>query len=172
MARTSQAARRILDAVSRMGVPGRDVRTRGLQLTPVFRHDEKTGEGQLAGYEARYELEITVKDLELVGPLVDAAVQAGANQVDSIRFTVRELEAVKQQALQQAVVDGLRQARTLAEAAGVRLGSLRSVDDVQLNGPPDLRPPVALAARQPSAVPVALGELTFEASVLLTFDLQ
>ena len=172
MVRTSQVARRILETVLRLGVPERNVQTRGLQLMPIFRHDDRAGAGQLAGYEARYELEITVRDLELVGPLVDGAVQAGANLVHSIRFTVRELDAVKQQALQQAVADGLRQARTLAEAAGSRLGPLRSVDDVQLNGPPELRPVAAVTALQESPVPVAPGELAFEASVLLTFDLR
>lgn len=172
MMRTSQVARRILDTVLRLGVPERDVQTRGLQLMPVFRHDDRTGAGQLAGYEARYELEITVRNLELVGPLVDGAVQAGANQVHGIRFTVREPDAVKQEALRQAVADGLRQARTLAEAAGSRLGPLRSVDEVQLIGPPEPRPVSAAAALPESAAPVTPGQLAFEASVLLTFDLR
>lgn len=172
MARTARTARQVLDAVERLGVSAREVKTRGLQLAPLFRSDDKAGAERPIGYEARYDLEITLRDMELVGAVVDEAVQAGANQVQGIRFSVRDLQAVQQEVLRQAVADGLRRAQTLAEAAGVRLGALRSVEDVQLSGPPMLASPTALAGRLSAAVPIAPGELTLQASVLLTFQLR
>ena len=172
MAHSARAARRILEAVGRLGIGQEHLRTRGVQLSPVVRRDEKTGEGRLSGYEARYDLEVVVRDLDRVGPLVDAAVRAGANQVHSIRFTVHDAEAARQQALQQAMADGLRQARILADAAGLTLGPLQTVDEVRVQGPPEAPVPVSLVAREAAALPVVPGELRLEASVRLTFEIR
>lgn len=170
--RAADAVQAVLQAAGSVGVLERNVKTRSLELVPVFRRTEQEGSPQPVGYEARYELEILVYPLDRVGPLVDEAVRAGANRVHSIRFGLRDPQLVQQQVLRQAVADALRQARTVAEAAGVRLGPVVSVDQVQLAGPGGLSEPVALAAGRESGLPIVPGELTFEASVQVTFELR
>ena len=170
--RASEVVEAILRVTEWADVDQRDVQTRSAELIPVWRDADKGRQLELAGYEARYELEVKVHPPERVGLLVDEAVKAGANRVHGIRFGLRNPQAVQQQALQQAVADAIRQARTLAEAAGVRLGPVISVDEVQLSSPSLPVAPVAVASGQEAALPIAAGELAVEAWATVTFELQ
>jgi len=169
--RASEVVEAVLRVTDWMDIDEREVQTRSVELVPLWRDVDKGRQLELAGYEARYELEVTVHPPERVGLLVDEAVKAGANRLHGIRFGLRNLQAVQQQALQQAIADALRQARTLAEAAGVRLGPVISVDEVQLSTPAAPPAPMALASGQEAAPPIAAGELAVEAWATVTFEL-
>lgn len=168
------AARRVenvIAAVLALGVPRRDLQTAALSLAPVYRTDERTRQPQLAGYRASYTLQVLLQDPAQAGAVVDAAVEAGANRVESIEFSVQNAGALQQQALAQAVADALAQARALAQAAGVELGELLAIENVAFQRPP-VRLPVARAAEVASELPVLPGELEFTASATLTFALR
>lgn len=169
----ARAAGQVIEALTALGIAPDGLQTQGLSLQPVWRHNERTREPELAGYEALYTLRVDVADLARVGEVVDAAIGAGANRIESIVFTVRDTGPLKEQALQQAVADGIRQARVLAAAAGMRLGALRRIGDVQFGGPPVVRPvaPLRAGAEVMLATPVEPGLLEFTASVSLDWEL-
>ena len=64
---------------------------------------------------------------DLIGRAIDAAVQAGADEVQSITFSSSRYEALRQQALAVAVGNARRDAEIMARAAGGRLGQLIEV---------------------------------------------
>lgn len=169
----ARAARQVVEALMALEMAPAELQTQGLSLQPVWRHNERTRETELTGYEALYSLKVDVADLARVGEVVDAAVRSGANRIDSISFTVRDAATLKEQALQQAVADGVRQARALAAAAGIRLGPLRRIGDVQFGGPPVVRPvaPLRAAAEVAVVTPVEPGVLEFSASVELVYEI-
>ena len=69
-------------------------------------------------YWVQNRINITTKNLDSVGEIVDRAVKAGANQVQGIRFDVQDKQALQLEALKLAVQQGMGKAEAMAEAAG------------------------------------------------------
>ena len=78
-------------------------------------------------YQVNHMLNITVRDIASVGKLIDLAVQAGANAVNSISFTSSQAQKAYEQAMKNAVADAREKAQILCEAAGVTLGGVQNI---------------------------------------------
>ena len=78
-------------------------------------------ETKISGYTATNTITVKVHDLSKVGPVIDAAYGAGANQINGVTFTLSDdrAQAVYDQALQLAVAQAKDKARTIADAAGL-----------------------------------------------------
>ena len=169
----ARKAQRIVSAILALGIPSRDLQTTGIALTPVYRYDEKTRQESLVGYRASYTLQVVVEPLDRVGSVVDAAVEAGANRVESIQLFVRDVEAVKERAIARAVADAMAQARILAQSAGVHLGPVLAIRDVTFVAPgAPVRVSLARMAEAVDQVPVLPGELEFAAGATLVFEIR
>jgi uncharacterized protein YggE len=75
-------------------------------------------------------LRVTVRDVEMVGAVLDAAVDAGANQVHGVTFTVEDESTWQGQAREKAMADARARANELASLADVGLGEVVSVSEV------------------------------------------
>lgn len=109
---------------------GAEVKTSGYSLQPmrVYR------EGQpptINGYEARNSVTVTTGELNKLGNIIDAASQAGANDVTGISFTLRQDRAARDQALKEATHEAMSKAQVIAQALG---GRVVSIAEVQENG--------------------------------------
>ena len=62
--------------------------------------------------------------LDLVGPLIDAAIAAGANRVNSLDFNLRDDTRARNDAIAKAAKDAQAQAQALAAALGLKLGPI------------------------------------------------
>ncbi len=78
-------------------------------------------------YQVNHMLYITVRDITSVGRLIDLAVRAGANAVNSISFTSSQARKAYEQAMKDAVEDGRAKAQILCDAAGVALGKVKNI---------------------------------------------
>ena len=87
------------------------------------------GESQ-GGYRVSNMLRVTVRDVERAGDVLDAAVEAGANQVYGVTFTVSDESRWQGQAREKAFADAKARAAELAGLAGVELGAVQSVSEV------------------------------------------
>ncbi len=123
-----------------------DVKTLSLQVWP--RYDYRTGQSVLNGFEASNTFQFTVRDLRRIGAVTDAAVAGGATTVEGITYDTNDHTAAGAQALAKAVKDAQVKARAMADAAGIRLGSVVSITDLQ-NAPYPF--PILRAAAAPSA---------------------
>jgi uncharacterized protein len=90
--------------------------------------NEAPSEGRLVDYEARAAISVRVRHLDRLGPLVDAALAAGATEIPSVRFESDSMEAATRGALARAYTDALGTARALAAAAGSRLGQVIGIE--------------------------------------------
>lgn len=86
-------------------------------------------EQKLVGYTASHTLNITVSDMGKVGPLIDASLSAGANQLQGVTFSVKNNDSAYDQALKLAVEKAREKAEVLAAASGVRLGAVRTLTE-------------------------------------------
>ncbi len=130
----SEAMNRVMGALSEFGISPEDIQTVDYSIYVEIDY-EKEGEARIIGYVARNMVLVKMRDLEKVGDLLDAATAAGVNNIYGINFTIEDPRPVQEQARKMAVEDGRKKAQQLAEAAGVSLGELLSLDEYGIQGP-------------------------------------
>ncbi|MDG6922749.1 MAG: SIMPL domain-containing protein [Nitrososphaerota archaeon] len=82
----------VISAIENAGVNSSDIRTTQLSLSPIYKYDNLNGSSTITGYQASNSVEVTLtgSDTAKVGVVVNAAVNAGANQVQSIGYTISD----------------------------------------------------------------------------------
>lgn len=124
---TEQVIQRVVEAVRKSGVEEKDVQTTTFTLNRQVDRN-----GSVTGWGCRSMLEIRVKKVETAGAVLEAALDAGANQVSSVEYTVEELQAVRAQARDEACKVAKAKADQFARNFGVALGKPRYISE---NGP-------------------------------------
>ena len=166
-----QANRRasaILAHVRDLGVPDSDVQAPSLVVHPLY--DYGRGAPKLTGYEASRPITIRVRQVELLGPLLDALVDDGATQVQGTAMELAEPEAARQDALTNAVGIARSRAEAMAAAAGVKLGQPIRIEEEEASAGPMPRGAVLrMAAQEAAPTEVAAGEIEISAAVRAWF---
>ena len=122
-----------------------------------------------AAYRVSNMLRVTVRDVEKAGAVLDAVVEAGANQVHGVTFTVSDEEIWQGQAREKAMEDALARASELAGLAGVELGEVLTVSEVVAGFPV----PMALMAEGAmGGSMIAPGELEVGTQLQVSFAIQ
>jgi uncharacterized protein YggE len=124
-ATAAETATRVLDALVAAGVAGADVRTAGLDLSPNWDHEGNRPVRR--GFTVTNRIGATVRDLELVGRVLDAGLEAGATGLDGVQFLLAEPGPAADDARRMAVADARARATTIADAAGRSLGALVAI---------------------------------------------
>jgi uncharacterized protein YggE len=109
----------VIQAVKQAAGSNPDVKTSDYNLEP--QRDWWGGLPRIKGYEARNSVTVTTQALDNVGAILDAATQAGANSVDSVRFVLREGKEARGQALGDASKQAMSKAEAMAQALGGRI---------------------------------------------------
>jgi uncharacterized protein len=169
---TADAARRMSAVVARIkafGVSDADIATVAYSVEPRMappdpaRRDEPP---RIVGYHVTNLAQVTVKKLSDAGPILDAAVVAGANAVRGIRFTLADPSKAQAQARAKAVAEALAKVRELAAAASVKPGDVLTIREMGASQPVPVR---ATAMRiEAAATPVEPGQL----DVVVTVELR
>ncbi|MES3034560.1 MAG: SIMPL domain-containing protein [Gemmatimonadota bacterium] len=165
----AKLANAILAAVRAAGIAREQVGTMNYSVQPSYRYYPDGRKPELTGYDATNTVRVEVRSLELVGKVIDAALGAGANNINGISFFTAQLDSVRREAMAAATVDARLSAEVMARAAGGSLGPLLSLTTQMNDGP---RPYVmqAMAMRGKAAdeaTPVvAPTEQTVNASVV------
>ncbi len=116
-AEASLAANQMLARFQQLGVRKEQLKTSGVRLFPVYSALQGT-EPQITGYRAAYNLTLTLDDLNLVGRVIDAGMESGANLLGGVSFGLRYPSTARRQALAMAVREAQEKANTIAQAAG------------------------------------------------------
>jgi uncharacterized protein YggE len=152
------------------GVGPGDMQSTNISVSPQFRprRGNDPVQPEIIGYTVRNNLHITVRDLAEFGVVLDGVVDAGANMVQGISFDVAERNALEKTAMANAVRDAFVRARNIADAAGIELGPVLTISA----GGVEPAPRQFLARSEAAGVPVAAGELTVRAQVLVVFAIE
>ena len=170
MRSNSTQQRAVIDALKAADIAEKDIQTSGLSLSPVMDYSQDRAP-TVNGYEANNMVSVRVSDIARLGEVLDAIVDAGANQINGIAFTRNDGTDAEDDARREAVKDARHKAEILAEAAGMRLGPVLTLSDAVTNeGPP--RPMMRAAAAQAEAMPVQAGEVSMSAEVQMVFAMM
>lgn len=171
------AMAKVIEALKKDGVAARDLQTSGLSIQAQYAYpqneDGTPKPPVLTGYAVSNSLTIRIRDISKVGSVIDQAVTLGINQGGDIRFTNEDPTKTVATARTEAVKDAIEKARTLAEAAGVKLGRILEISESTNSDEP--RPLAAMRMAKESAdgaVPVEAGENSYAVNVNVTFAIE
>ena len=169
--RANTRASEILSAIGELGIPDGDVVAPSLQAHPTYEHAR--GRTRLTGYEATRPFSIRVRDLGLLGPLLDRLVDDGPTQLHGTSMELDDAEAAYREALGAAVAQARGRAELLAGAAGVILGAALRVEEEGSAPAPFAMRGMMKAEMAADGVPteVAAGEVEISARVRAWFAL-
>jgi uncharacterized protein len=152
---------KVIGALKKRGVAAADIQTAQISLQP---NRNQNGD-KILDYTVTNSVTTRVRSIANAGPVVDAAVQAGANEISGPSLTVTDELLLSRSALRAAFADARGRALAIAVAAGVTLGAVGSITEETTSSPL----PYAAAADKVSATPVAAGTIAIQADVTVVF---
>jgi len=164
----------VIRALKAVAGTGAEIKTSGYSLQPQRVYKE----GQpptISGYEARNSVTVTTSELNKLGNVLDAAAQAGSNEVSGIAFTLRQDRPARDRALSEATREAMSKAQVIAQALG---GRVVRVVEVQEEGfqqrPPQplLQGEALMMKRDTAATPVEVGSLDITSRVQLIAEVE
>ncbi|HEX2034680.1 MAG TPA: SIMPL domain-containing protein [Chloroflexota bacterium] len=169
LSQVRQATDRVLGQLRAAGAQDANIQTSGLNVFPIITPArEPGGQETVTGYRGTTTITVDGQAIDRAGPLLDAAIQGGASSVQGVSFGFRDDGQQRRDALAAAISEARAEAEAAATAAGVRLGAIRSIQELQADGP------IPLHAQQGGlggGAGIAPGELSVVARVQVTFDL-
>ncbi len=170
----AQIMQRVIKDIKAQGVAEEKVRTTGLSLNPVYSHPapragQEPEAPRITGYRASNTVRVQVDDLERVGGVIDAGIAAGANQLNSLTFDLRDDLTHRRQALQLAAQEARAKAEAIAAALNLQLGEVLEVREE--SGPASYPVERRMAAPAAAGTPIQPGQVQVSASVQVRFRL-
>lgn len=177
----AEAMESVLDAIKENGVDEDDIVTTNFNIYPqtiwvevsdsLGRHSEP----RITGYTVTNTVQVTVRDIDNLSPVVDTAATAGGDliRINSIQFTVDDSSVFGAQMRQQAAADALAKADVYARAMGVTLGQLVYLTEIGNSVPMtrSFEPVMEMAAMDSGfkASPISAGDVNLSVTVQAVF---
>ncbi len=163
---------RILAALRSAGVAEEDIHTSSYSLWVEQRYDPQTGQPTgVVEYHLMHTVRATVRDLAKVGTILSAAVEAGANTVQEVSFSVADADKMASEARQKAVADAQKRAQEMAGALGITLGKVVSVSESGGYVPTSTYYDAKGGVMGAVAVPLPAGSFSVSISVVVVYEL-
>jgi uncharacterized protein YggE len=159
---------KVLLALKGAGLEEKDFQTSRLSLQPQSAPN-RPGPPTIVGYRASNRVTVRLRDVTKLANVIDTMVNAGANDIGGINFTVSEPSKLLDEAREQAVADARRKAEIYAKATGVTLGAPVSISEAGGPGPIPYR---RLAVGMAAATAVAQGEETLQVTVSVSWAIK
>jgi uncharacterized protein len=181
-ARTAKAAmddnaRRLsaaFTALKAAGIADRDLQTSGINLSPQYNYIANQ-RPTIKGYEASNRVTVRIRKLENIGPVLDALVAQGVNEINGPTFGLDNPEAELDTARTEAMATAMRRAELYARASGMRVKRVVTINESGGYEPPQPRPMMMMRAQMADAAPetpVAPGEVTLTIQLNVQFELE
>ncbi|MEL7727944.1 SIMPL domain-containing protein [Citromicrobium bathyomarinum] len=173
LSQNSTQMQRVIDRLKSLGIPERDIQTTRINLGARFDYDQQTRRQVFRGYEASNQVSVKLSDTESVGEVLDALVQAGANNINGPSFSIsddtepkaearrRAMERARMMALDYARVAGYSNVRVLqiSESVQGQAREMYSADSIMVTG-----------SRVGGAPPVQPGMVETGVTVSVTYE--
>jgi hypothetical protein len=163
----------VIAAVRRVAGSAAQLTTAEYSISPSYNYPHDGGTPTVVGYTASNVVQVRLDDLSRVGKVIDSAAQAGSNNVQDIRFALRDEQVARTEALRQAARKASQDAAALAGALGLSVVRVLSVDEQSpLLMPGRVYPQSVQMARVEAAppTPVEPGTVAVNATVTLTVE--
>jgi len=133
VAENNEKSGAIIDALKQHGVAQKDIQTTSFNIYPQWDYQKIPNE--IVGFQVNNMVSVTFRDLSSIGKGLQRAIDAGANNIYGITFTLADPEPVRNEVRTLAIQDARKKAESIAQAAGIELGKLISVNELSVSGP-------------------------------------
>jgi uncharacterized protein len=165
----NQEATALENTLKAKGVATKDMQTSNLSINQNYdRH------GQVTGYSVSNTVTITLHGLAKAGDVIDAGAAAVGNDItfNGISLSIDDTSALLRVAREMAVKQAMAHAQQLAQAAGMKLGTVRKIDDTSTVVPTPLFLNAPQASAKAVTTPIEAGSQELSVDVSLTFALM
>lgn len=165
----------VMQALDEQGIAEKDIQTRRFSIRPITRWNEKEQQEEIQGYRVSNMIEVTIRQVDAVGDVVDVVAEAGGDltRIEGINFTIDDPTDYYKEAREQAVEDAEEKAEQLADAAGVELGTPTYISEGSTYRPETPMAPVEREeAEAAGETPISPGELTISVNVQVVYGID
>lgn len=182
MADNSRKMQALIRELQALGLTEKDYKTQNFRVQPVWSSRPK-GAGsewrsRIIAYRVSNSLLVTTPALKLIGDIIASAAKAGANQVNSVSFSLSNERQYRQQAITQAMENAKQDAQTLVMASGDKIKRTLSLNldnssasKVRVEASSKMRT-FASAQADIAPPPISGGDITVRASVSVVYELE
>jgi uncharacterized protein YggE len=166
----------ILAALRGTGVDEKDIQTMNYSIQldrypeSLPRSNGSEPEETASTYRVSNMVTVTVRDLDNVGAVLDAVVEAGANNVWGVSFGLDDPSIAQAAARADAIADAEARAQSLAELSGLDLGPVMSISEVVSGG--GVPVPMVAEMAMSAAGPISPGQLEVSYRVQVTYFIE
>jgi uncharacterized protein YggE len=169
--RANESAAALLEVLKGAGIDETDIQTTNVSLYPTYDNEGR----RITGYVASNDLSVTVRDLDELGKVLDAATGLVGDEIriGGISLYVDDTEALESEARADAIADARRSADEYAAAAGVEVGQVLSISEVTTPTVPITYGFDRAAAEGAPAdeVPISAGSQEYSLSVTVVYEI-
>lgn len=177
----TKKANAIIDFVKSKGIEAKDIKTENYSITPRYTYSNCI-EGrilcpppEITGYSISQSVSVKIRDFSKISDLLGGVVERGANSVSQISFTTDDPTSLKQKAREEAIAKAKEQAKSIAKAAGFRLGRLVNVGEGNMGFPTPMPYGIGGTVAEDKAVPgptIEPGSQEVSIQVTLTYEIK
>ena len=173
-AQAADAMDSVMSALTDNGVASKDIQTQYFSIYRATRWDSERQEEVTIGYRVSNMVSAKLRNMDRVGPIIDAAVRAGGDltRINGIDFSVDDPSPYFEQAREEAMAEAKAMAQQMATLAGVRLGRPVYISVSGYQPPvPVYAPSVKVEAGIAAETPISPGETEISVSVQVTYSI-
>jgi len=166
------AMENIFSLLKQHGIEDKHIQTSGFGIHPEYDHSKKlssSSQYKIIGYRVTNQLQIKIHKLSSFGDVLDALVRVGSNQISGISFTNDKLDELMNEARKLAVADARSRAELYAQAAGVAVGDVISINEGHVSRPVGAFQRGVAMSMAESSVPIASGENEISAQINIVY---
>lgn len=162
----------VIDSIKKQGIKDEDIKTTNYRINPVYDYDKTTGSSLVKGYTVSHTLTIIVRDINIVGQVIDTAVKSGANVSNSINFAVSDYSKYYNMALINALLNAQSKAQVISGFFNTSITNPIKITENSTGIPNDY--PVTIAnkseASDANATYIQVGTFDVKANVTLVYQ--
>ena len=159
-------------ALLAQNIEEKDIQTRHFDISAERYGPEGLLPEDQVQYRVRNTAYVTIRNLDNIGGVLDAAIEAGANDIGSVRFSLENPAAVESEARAMAVADARAKAEELAALIGAAVGEATEISEIIGHGGGFFSNSFSDTAMAESAGAFSIGELTLAMQLQITYKLQ
>lgn len=170
----ANSAQAIVNAIVALGIDRKDIHTSNYNFSPTYRQEDNH-RNEINGYRVSNSINVTVYDLTVVGKIIDVALSNGANEINSLDFSVKDQSKLRTRALQLAARAAREKAELIANELGCKVVGIYRVSESVNYAYPRMNKMMMMdrvAAMESAETPVEGGTLSLDANVSVDFIIQ
>ncbi|WP_034868173.1 SIMPL domain-containing protein [Clostridium lundense] len=162
----AEISTKVINGLKDMGIPNKDISTKNYTIEPQYDYVE--GKQIFRGYKVTNILNVTIRDINRVGEIIDTSVKNGVNVIDNIKFTIDNMSTYYSKALNLAVKDAMRKAVEIGNTLKVNVNEIPT--SIVEESYEEIIPQATMVKMYSSSTPIMPGEINITAKIESIFN--